>query len=149
MKTKLLFAVTAIFCVCIFSGCKKSATASGSNNKISIITSKSWKITLFTASSNNVVVVDRLQGRPACELDNIIKFATNETFAVEEGATKCNTTDPNIYDTGTWKLESNETKFNFDGQLLDIVEISSSIIKLRGVEVYLGVPLTVDIVFQP
>jgi len=145
MKTKCQIYTLVVLLVFVFVGCKKDSPAS----KTSIIASKAWRVTSFKFSVGSVVVLDYLQGMPACELDNVTKFATAGTYIIEEGATKCDPSDPNVYDTGNWKLESNETKFNLDGELLDVVEISNNIIKLRATVTESGVTGTADITLQP
>jgi len=150
MKTKSQIYTLLALLLFAFVGCKKdSASPSSNSSKTSIITSKSWRVTNLKVSLGSVVLLDQLQGMPACELDNVIKFATAGTYSVEEGATKCDPSDPNIVDNGTWKLESNETKFNLDGEQLDVVEISSNIIKLKTTVTENGITATLDMTLQP
>ena len=150
MKTKCQIYTLVALLLFAFVGCKKdSASPSSNSSKTSIITSKSWRVTNLKVSLGSVVLLDQLQGMPTCELDNVIKFATAGTYSVEEGATKCDPSDPNIVDNGTWKLESNETKFNLDGELLDVVEISNNIIKLRTTVTENGITATLDMTLQP
>lgn len=41
---------------------------------------------------------------PACQQDNLFSFVNDSVYVVKEGATKCNSTDPDISYTDTWAI---------------------------------------------
>jgi hypothetical protein len=46
-----------------------------------------------------------------CELDNELKFESDNSFVEMEGEKKCNSNDPDIASEGTWSFHDNESKF--------------------------------------
>ena len=44
-----------------------------------------------------------------CELDNVLIFNDNSTFAFDEGLTKCDIGDPQIQDGGIYILSEDQT----------------------------------------
>ena len=56
-------------------------------------------------------------GLPPCNTDDITIFKTDFTYVEDNGATKCNTSDPQILETGTWSFTTNETHLNYNRNL--------------------------------
>jgi hypothetical protein len=44
-----------------------------------------------------------------CILDDVKYFNENGTYTFEEGATKCNPSDPTVWEAGTWLFNSTES----------------------------------------
>jgi hypothetical protein len=83
-----------------------------------------------------------------CELDDIYRFNSNKTFTVEEGATKCNTTDPQIKESGPWRFNAAETKLYLGTDSVEVIELTSSVLHLRFNEP--GPPAAIlDVIYQP
>jgi hypothetical protein len=57
----------------------------------------------------------------ACEVDNTITFKTDNTGVVDEGATKCETSDPQS-SSFTWTFKNNETIINFPTAIITNVD---------------------------
>ncbi len=65
----------------------------------------------------------------ACSKDDLTFFQDDNKYLFDEGATKCDPTDPQT-DTGIWLLSSDEKVMTVDGESWDIVEINSSTLKV-------------------
>jgi len=99
-------------------------------SKKEMITSKTWKLTtrsqVVTDSTGNSTTDNTID---ACEMDDTYKFTSDNNFIRDEGATKCDPTDPQT-ETGTWALTDNDTKFTITSSGFtvpgDLVEISNS-----------------------
>ena len=88
----------------------------------------------------------------ACQRDNIWNFKSDGTYTVTEGATKCNTTDPDIATSGTWQLTESDTKIIIDDvstapQTFTITELTSSSLKITGTQVVQGISVPGTAVF--
>jgi hypothetical protein len=106
LNTTLL--LVASFFILSSSKCKKDDVVL---TKSDLITKAAWKvIKLENRTAPSTTWIDLTSSVPACEKDNQIIFRSNGTYEVNEGATKCSPTDPQITETGTWAFESNETK---------------------------------------
>lgn len=44
--------------------------------------------------------------RSGCVQDNVFTFYTDKKYVVAEGGAKCNTSDPSVKESGTWKMEA-------------------------------------------
>jgi hypothetical protein len=78
-----------------------------------------------------------------CEKDNLMIFRVDNTIAEDEGATKCDPSDPQLVSTGTWKFYDNESKIIIrDSGFMDtaqLVQLSSSVLILKFVKVDSGI----------
>src|SRR4051812_42147827 len=99
----------SIYTLCIacsvlltFAGCKKSSD-NKSKTKTEIISQSSWKI-----DNAKVSGIDVTSSLDACEIDNILTFSSNGTGTLDEGATKCDASDPQS-NPFSWNFASNET----------------------------------------
>ncbi len=88
--------------VLILSSCKKDNTPAA-KTKTDLITQGSWKFSSATVGGSDVSAF--LQ---SCQKDNIVTFAAAGTGTVDEGPTKCNSSDPQT-SSFTWNFANNET----------------------------------------
>src|SRR3979490_1103963 len=103
MKKQSLWIITAFaFFVLAAPSCKKHTTPA-QKTKTELITQASWKFDNAKVGGNDVSAF--LQ---TCQKDNILYFSANGTGTVDEGATKCNSGDPQT-NPFTWSFLSNET----------------------------------------
>jgi hypothetical protein len=81
--------------------------------KKDLLTGKNWILTAETVSPaidyDGILVTDLYAQMDDCDKDDINKFNANGTYTFEEGATKCDVNDPQIYDAGTWAFNSDQT----------------------------------------
>jgi hypothetical protein len=137
---RILKLAITIFISLIFAfSCKKNETTvtpKSQTEYLAGVTSKSWKNTKAQAT-NGGLTIDLVSTQPTCVVDNILTFSTNKTYEIREGATKCNSADPDLVLKANWSLSADETKFTvdkiiFQGQQLenvsfDIVELTDII----------------------
>jgi hypothetical protein len=110
-KFSIRYAALFLFSFVILSGigaCKKDSTADKS--KTELITQAAWKLIKSESKTGTGVWVDGTGLFPACERDDNFVFRTNASYEINEGLTKCSPTDPQIYETGTWAFQTNETE---------------------------------------
>ncbi len=118
-----------LFSILFLAGCKKDTAVSTPNKDI--ITggsSKSWLIkkvvaTLTVAGNVQTTDVTNTFFQP-CELDNYTTFNSDGSLLLNEGATKCNSSDPQIQN-GTYALNADESKLTVsDGKASFIAKLS-------------------------
>ena len=132
----LLMAVFAI------AGCSKESNITKAD-----MLSKAWKYKSFSAAAGALTVDILSQMRP-CELDDIYRFNSNKTFTVEEGATKCASTDPQIKESGPWRFNASETKLYLGTDSVEVIDLTSTSLHLRFNEP--GPPAAIiDVIYQP
>ena len=107
---QLLSIATLVFTL---FACKKDTVPP---TKTELLTAHAWKITAAEGTINGVKR-DLFTTAPACEKDDIETFKTDKTYIGDQGATKCDPTDPQT-EQGKWAFSTNETK-------LDITVIDS------------------------
>jgi hypothetical protein len=84
---QLLWALPILFMVFTVS-CKKSNSTPPKTNS-DYLTQGSWKLSMATSNGADVT-----SSVPACKKDNIYTFSANLSGSMDEGATKCNSADP-------------------------------------------------------
>jgi Lipocalin-like domain len=103
----------SIFIICILLGCSKSDDASliaSSASKTQLITASDWVlIGQQEKVSPSTDWKDTYGSLTACEKDDRTSFKSNGNIETNEGATKCNASDPQVTNTGTWSFFNNET----------------------------------------
>ncbi|MEA3427315.1 MAG: lipocalin family protein [Bacteroidota bacterium] len=104
----------AILIFLINTGCSKggdsSTTPTPTTSKVTLLTSSDWGIAGIQHKAVSASVwTDDYAGLTACVKDNKVVYRANGTYESNEGATKCNPSDPQILETGTWSLTTNET----------------------------------------
>ncbi|MFM7672495.1 MAG: lipocalin family protein [Bacteroidota bacterium] len=118
----------ALLAVLTFSACQKDDPAPPTNTDL---ISRNWKITASTGTFPPLPTVDIYAQLQACEKDNILKMSNNGTYTLDEGATKCAPTDPQIVETGNWSFSNNETKLTVMGETFDILSLSATTMTLK------------------
>jgi hypothetical protein len=108
--------LSAAAIVLTFGSCKKdSEDEPTSVSKTGLLTSSGWVM-----KSAEIVVGTQSQDMYSwfddCEKDDIIIFKTDKSIVEDEGATKCDPSDPQTTTDGTWALLNNDTELflNFD-----------------------------------
>lgn len=92
--------------------CKKSAAE---KSKAELLTQSAWKIVKGEEKTGAGAWTDYTGSLSPCEKDNNIVFRNTGTFEINEGATKCNSTDPQISETGAWSLDGTILKITYTG----------------------------------
>lgn len=129
-----------IFCFCLVilraSSCSKDdARPEQTRSKLIVGT---WKATGFTASpaydydNNGTVESDIYAIEPACDKDNLLKFADGNVFQIDEGAAKCDANTPQVM-TDTWSLFASDTKLKAGPDTGTILQLDRATLKLSSV----------------
>ena len=116
------FLFTALAAMALFAACKKSNddddTPAVTNT--TRLTTQAWvyKSAGLDMDRNGTIDQDLPPGAlTPCRLDNQYVFAAGGTGTMNEGATKCNTTDPQTTPF-TWAFANNETSMDLSGAAL-------------------------------
>lgn len=96
----------------LVTSCKKK---NDQKSKTELLTQKEWLYSKSEEKLNAGAWVDDFPSWPACEKDNKIVFRTNNTMEENEGATKCDPSDPQIVFTSAWAFTENDTKITLFG----------------------------------
>ncbi len=149
MKTKN--SIIALIVIVTLGACSKSDTGAPAKTKKTLLTQAIWKgVTIEEATSATGPFTMRTI-RP-CRLDDYAQFRTDGTLEANEGATKCNPTDPQST-MGTWLFQNNETGLKISSQLgvlADYVIITlneNSLVVIEDQTVYNTTPLFVRTTF--
>ncbi|SHI35292.1 Lipocalin-like domain-containing protein [Hymenobacter daecheongensis DSM 21074] len=140
-----------------FTACKKDDDKAPS--KADTLTAKSWQLTASTITivepGSPTTTEDAYKALDDCEKDNFMKFNSNKVLELNEGKTKCQTSDPQVQ-SGSWDINADQTKLylnnaSMGGSLaaqMDIVELSDSKLVLKSVVVEDGATATYNLTFK-
>ncbi len=105
MQKQFLFLPSLLLFIVIgFSNCKKSSDPVVTpKTKTELITASSWKFDNARVGGSDVSAFIQ-----ACQKDNILLFVAAGTGTVDEGALKCNSSDPQT-NPFAWNFASSET----------------------------------------
>jgi len=101
----LLTAASLMTLTLIWTACSKSKSSNSNNSNMTLMTQAIWKYDTSGIDLNKDGVVDLTDNLQACVKDNTYQFKTDSTVIVDEGATKCNSTDPQTA-TYSWSISS-------------------------------------------
>lgn len=113
MKTYFI----TILCLLVSFACTKEKQATLTEE----LAKSKWQKTSVLISADSVApdtipVIDVLSARPDCAKDNIWTFnAESNTFVLDEGAAKCNVSDPQIKDEGIIEELNNGSSLRVSG----------------------------------
>lgn len=105
MKNYLvLFTVSIILLI----GCKKEESHTPS--KTVLLTNKGWKLKAYMQTRiSDGSSQDAYAPMSDCYKDDIYTFKIDYTYEGSVGATKCNPAQPQVFQSGTWRFDSDET----------------------------------------
>lgn len=127
MKKYILF--VALF-TCLMTGCVKEEVLS----KTDLLTQKSWVFTAIRSQTNGGNWTDEFSSFTACEKDNTVTFTSSGSYIVDEGATKCRSTDPQVQESGTWRFTTNETKISIgstSSEVWSVLQLDANVLKIQ------------------
>ena len=101
-------------------------------SRTELLTNGSWTLTAVVSDDdgNGSYETDDYALFPACFKDNYYSFFANGSAEVNEGAMKCDPTDPQTESTN-WQFTQNETHLMIDGDEWVLVELSASTLKWK------------------
>jgi len=112
MKSKFYLSLLTAFILgaVMLGGCKKKDDPEPTRSEL--FTNKNWRVTAWTSdpaiSINGVLVTNVFNQMDPCSKDDLFRFNSNGVYTFDEGASKCNTNDPQTT-TGTWSFNSDQT----------------------------------------
>jgi hypothetical protein len=126
--------------------CKKdNETTPATASKADMLAAKSWRVSAAssTYTINGVpLVTNEYASMTACEKDDFTKFNANKTATFDQGASKCDPSDPQSR-SGTWELTANDAKLNIydpgQGSIaipFDIISMSATTLQVRNTYSY-------------
>ncbi|MCF8238393.1 MAG: lipocalin family protein [Saprospiraceae bacterium] len=114
--------------------CKKDDDTQSTSD---ILIEGKWDLTAATINPGveifpGIVVNDLLIDEEPCDADDLTIFNADGSSAGDEGATKCDPSDPQNYNNGTWSLSSDEKTLtiSIEGTLIAFIVKSASSSKL-------------------
>jgi hypothetical protein len=138
-----IFVVFAVFAV----SCQKEAT----KTKTELLTEKSWLTTAITVnpgiSGGAITITDLFAEEQSCVNDNLRKYSVDKKYSEEEGATKCNSPDPQIVKKGTWSFNTGETVLTIiasDTITYNLVELNATTLKVSEQKTLQGAKYTLS-----
>jgi len=89
----------------------------------------------------------------ACGLDDFVDYNTDNTYTKEEGPSKCDPNDPEVFESGSWTFNSDQTRIVHTpaGAVpyeLEIVSVSTSKLIVEETQVLDGVTYTVTLEYN-
>ena len=127
MKRMFVFSMLLI----AMNACKKDDVKPAS--KSDLLTSGTWRLTAAVTDldGDGTFETNEFADFEPCFTDNIWTFNSNGSVAVDEGATKCDPSDPQVQ-TDSWQMTNNETNLSFAGDtyLIEQLDANTLILKL-------------------
>ena len=134
--------------ITITFSCKKDNGEAAVKTKTELLTTGSWKLISYTSTpaydwyGTGVYATDILAALHPCEADGFDTYKINGIVEINEGAIKCNSTDPQTF-TATWGFTDNENKIVYDGfDEYVLVELTEATMRLQQTFVENGVTYT-------
>jgi hypothetical protein len=155
MKKAILVAMSLIGLGIV--ACKKDkAEVTPPATSAELLMSATWKIDTIGFDMNKDGTLDSEVpgGLKPCEMDNTLDFTTDSTGKYDEGALKCNTTDPQTIDF-TWQLKDNDKVINIQGlpgELNGDINIltlnDSALVMSKNITVTFPVPFNANLIIS-
>ena len=105
MKAINILSVFLVF-ILISLSCKKNVTKTNAQ----LLTQENWKLTNQRQKIITDSWIDDYSTIQDCRKDNVLQYATDYTYSVDEGITKCSSSDPQIIITGSWYFQNNDSE---------------------------------------
>ncbi len=127
--TKKIAIIATLAFIVAFSACKKDkkSTEPSVLSKTQYLTKAPWKFSMERVKSGGVWT-DVTSFLPSCMLDGTITFATNNTVTADEGATKCDPSDPQTI-SSNWSFFNNEAMLILDVDSATIITLDANTLK--------------------
>ena len=119
MKTKyIIISLISILFISYLSSCAKDEEKK-EPTKLELVSEKVWEIDDITMDPGitymGIAFTDASMFLEECMTDNTYKFQKDGKTIMNEGPTKCNDTDPDEIQEGTWEFNADKTKMIFSG----------------------------------
>lgn len=144
-KTLLLLALYSILASCEREMPTETTTLADT------LKDKYWLVIADSTVSSTGSVENNYNLLPDCEKDDLVQFKSNKTIVMDEGATKCNASDPQTMTIGAWALNESSKVLSFTSvEKIDfkIHTLNATNLVLIAVKTVDGVTLTETITFK-
>lgn len=144
-KTLLLLALYSILASCEREMPTETTTLADT------LKDKNWLVIADSTVSSTGSVENNYNLLPDCEKDDLVQFKSNKTIVMDEGATKCNASDPQTMTIGAWALNESSKVLSFTSvEKIDfkIHTLNATNLVLIAVKTVDGVTLTETITFK-
>jgi hypothetical protein len=121
-----------IFPIVSIVSCKKGSNNIAVSGNTSLLTQQEWKLNKQEVKINSDPYIDRFPSLPPCTQDDKYSFKIDNTYELNEGATKCNSSSPQVIMTGTWQFTQNETKIKIDAVESSIDKLDNNTLIISG-----------------
>ncbi|MFM9911031.1 MAG: hypothetical protein ACKVOW_16950 [Chitinophagaceae bacterium] len=125
MKFNKLKLFTLVIALASLISCSKKST---SKSNTELLTQSSWKVVSggLDLDKNGTVDAELVTD---CVKDNSVTFVTGGTGTIDEGATKCDSGDPQT-ESFAWLFKNGEKELEFDGESFTILSLSDNQLKI-------------------
>lgn len=139
LKTSTAFFFLSLI---LLSSCSKKDDAKNTSKK-DLLTAAPWKMVAAVVNPPYNIdgtgeVSDYFSLNKACEKDDLFLFKANGDLVFDEGATKCDASDPQSSIVGKWELRNNDTEIYAEGindkNLVQLLELTESSLKVKWSE---------------
>lgn len=137
-------ALMLLACMTLLAACKKD---DADPSKKELLCGKNWKMTAFTINSAGITMDLFSLYFEDCDKDDLIKFNQDGT-AVTDYKVRCDPSDPQT-ETDNWSFNTDETILTVDDEAYNIVELSSSTLKITANQNFDGENFLATITFKP
>lgn len=127
MKKLMSYQLLFVLLMGLAFACKSETEEPAS--RTDLLTGKDWRLTGATISPAIFGLSNVYSFIEDCESDDLYRFAADKTLNVDEGATKCNPSDPQTQNNGTWAFNADETQLSFT---FNNANINGTITQLTG-----------------
>lgn len=137
-----------------FTGCKKDDDEEPKpKTKSELLTGPNWRVSAITNKIGANPPTDLYARQPSCSKDDFYKFTPEKIFRLDEGATKCNTSNPQTTE-NAWDITADggilllfERKGSTEANLYEVVELSDTKLTIRQSDISGGQTEQFDITF--
>ena len=146
----LIITISVLAFSMVLTSCSKDDNDSPqvvAKTKIELITSAPWTLTKAVYSPDYNGVTDVYQFMEDCDKDNTMKFNTDKTVVLDEGAVKCDADDPQT-ENGTWAFSSDETKIVAGDNELEISTLTETMLEVKMPTVEAGVTYVLTMTYK-
>jgi hypothetical protein len=127
---KVILRLSVVMVLFLFlNSCKKE----DAKTKTQLLTQKEWVMKKLEQKEGSNPWVDEFLSFDACSKDDRYVFKANGTYEFNEGPTKCDPADPQVFDTGNWIFTNNETKLQIgtDEFTIDTLDENNLILSVQ------------------
>lgn len=153
---KKVILIVSVLSIAFFA-CKKKDSSSSTPvyTKIDTLQNGIWKLVSASAGGG---LIDLMPNLKDCQKDNFYTFKADKTITIDEGATKCATTDVSPRTDGNWTLTSDYTQMSISGSTISslglgtltatVVKLESTSLELKKDTTISGFATTINIKFS-